>query len=382
MNRNNETLDDFTGWEDATMEDDFFKELEKAENPEIDIAAEEISKGEEESSDQEDTREDEELPKEEDLFEDEDGDESIFEDEETDEDDFSKDYSLSALKYLQDKGLIDHIEDFDPKSVNEDFVEDKFEEAIENRVKELFSELPEIVKQLNSFVLKGGDARNFLEQLSYEYSTGIQDDLDIEDEEVQEMVMRESLRGEGRDSEYIEAHIEFLRDTKRLGPIAKKEMERILQQQESQRLEALKIQEERKRRAQEALRESKRNLESYLKENEAIGTMSIPKKDIRTLPSYISDRTVKLQNGAKISQLQKELYYDLPQNEQAYLQLATLMKNRNEDGTFNFDFIIDKENTKFVRNMKKNLRRTNTDLPKGGRSSSQRPQRKLADFFN
>ena len=50
---------------------------------------------------------------------------------------------------------------------------------LSERVDELFEDVPQIVKQLNSYVLKGGDVGEFLKQMSSSSTSSITDDMDL-----------------------------------------------------------------------------------------------------------------------------------------------------------------------------------------------------------
>ena len=95
----------------------------------------------------------------------------------------------------------------------------------------------------------------------------------------------------------------------------------------------------------------------------------------------MNDRAVALQNGAEITEMQKELFYELPKNETAMIQLAILLRNRNEDGTFNFESIINKTKTKLTKDIKDNVRRGNSGLP-GSAQKKSRTDKSLAAYFS
>ena len=109
--------------------------------------------------------------------------------------------------------------------------------------------------------------------------------------------------------------------------------------------------------------------------------MSVNRKDVKDLPSYVNDRTVKLDNGSTITEMQKDLFYDIPNNKQAMAQLAILLKNRNEDGTFNFERIEKSAKTSAYKNVKNNIRRSKQEIPNGSKTGKIKPSRSLADFF-
>ena len=129
------------------------------------------------------------------------------------------------------------------------------------------------------------------------------------------------------------------------------------------------------------VRESKRKLTEFLNSTDDVGGIQTSKEEKKTIPSYMNDRVYKLQNGSEISEMQKELYYELPKNETAMLQLALLLKNRNEDGTFNFTAIANTVGTKITKDIKKEIRRGNSSKP-GSTEGKYRRSKSLASYFS
>ncbi len=354
-----ENLDDFQGWEQGSGDIDFFKELSNDDvlNPEeSEILDEEEEEEEKKDSPTKDNKEKKKAPQ--DFF-------SDIEEEEDEEED-------------EEEGEGNEDEELEENDA-EDFLESKFEEAISSRIESLFEDLPDSVKQLNSFVLKGGDVNEFIKHLSNSSSRNITKGMDLEDEDGQELVVREMMLKEGNDEELIDAQIEFLKDSGKLKMFAKGSYNKW-EKENAKKLEQLnREQEERDREIKEGIKKTKMKMSSYLSERSEIGGVQLSKNDAREIPNYVNDRVVKLQNGGYISQLQKELYYDLPQNEEAYLQLATLMKNRNKDGTFNFDAVYENVNTKVTQKVKNGMRRKDK-LPSN--KNVNQKSRRLSDFFN
>lgn len=376
-----ESLDNFAGWDTSSPEEDFFAELDRAEGSSVD--SEPILKTGEVVEPSDEEKEEEKVSEEiteDDLFEDFEEEDTSFISREEEEEEEEQPQDKVVLSYLKERGLISFDEEEEVDS--EYFLEDKFNEAIENRVQDLFEELPDVVKQLNTFVLKGGNINEFLGEVAKAKSKGITEDLDITSEENQEFIVRETMEAEGNDPEIIEAQIEFLKDSGKLELFAKRDFNRWKKETQQAREALVKQQKEQEKVARERIRESKKRMSDFLKTNETIGNLSLNRDDVREIPSYVNDRTVKLQNGSYISQMQKELYYDLPQNEEAYLQLAALMRNRNEDGTFNFQAIEEEVKTKVTKGYKDNVRRKRKTVPGRTRSSNANTgARTLADFF-
>lgn len=375
----------FSGWEDATTTEDFFSELEQ-ESVEQDSTKEVI----EEITKEEEVESRGEAPdKDEDLFgsfdeEDENDIERVEEDEDEDEVEDKSSGTVSVLNTLKEKGLLDfELEEGEEltEELAEELLEEKFEETIEERIKEKIEDLPEDVKLFMQFALKGGSFSEFIQQSGVGNSgTTLTEGMDLEDEKNQEIIVRQILEEEGNDQETIETQVELLKDSDRLKTFAERKYKKWLAEVKEQKEELVRKQELQQRQLKEKIKEDKKRVNAILEE-ENIGGLTPTKDDKKTLASFLNDRTVKLQNGVTITELQKELYYEIPKNDKAMVQLALLVKNRNADGTFNFDNLVKEAETKVTREIKKNIRRNKTAIPNSG-GNKNKGGKTLADYFN
>jgi hypothetical protein len=391
------SLEDFKGWENLSDEGDFFSEIEDTKETGIDVedVLKDVAKDEDDdTTDDKDSKKGDDTPEDDDLFSseeieesraNEDIDEDDEEEEDGDEPDTSTSPNVATVNLLKEKGLIDFELEEDEELTEEkaeELIEDKFDEAIEKRVEELFENVPDIVKQINKYAINGGDLNQFFGALAKNNTSQISDNLDLAEESNQELVVREMLKAEDNDDEYIDTQLEFLKESGKLKMFAEKKFNKWKTNKAKEQEQLVKQQEENSRKQKEALRKAKQEVSSFLSDNEGIGGLQFTKDDKKSLPSYMNDKSVKLQNGATISQLQKELFYDLPQNKEAFMQLAVLMKNRNEDGTFNFESIIKNTETNVVKKVKENVRRSKQNIPTKSKNKKQYSKRSLADFFN
>lgn len=375
----------FSGWEDATTTEDFFSNLdqESVEQDSTKEVIEEITK-EEEIETKEETSD-----KDEDLFGsfDEEDEKDIEKVDDEDEDDEVEDKSsgtVSVLNTLKEKGLLDfELEEGEEltEELAEELLEEKFEETIEERIKEKIEDLPEDVKLFMQFALKGGSFSEFIQQSGIGNSgPTLTEGMDLEDEKNQEAIVRQILEEEGNDQETIETQVELLKDSDRLKTFAERKYKKWLADVKEQKEELVRKQELQQRQLKEKIKEDKKKVNAILEE-ENIGGLTPTKDDVKTLASFLNDRTVKLQNGVTITELQKELYYEIPKNDKAMVQLALLVKNRNADGTFNFDNLVKEAETKVTREIKKNIRRNKTAIPNSG-GNKNKGGKTLADYFN
>ena len=289
---------------------------------------------------------------------------------------------LELVKKLKEKGVIDF--DINDEELDEDdLLEKAIESTVSNKIKEMVEDLPEDNRQVVNFLLKGGNVNELLNKLSsIKPEKTLSEDLDLYEEKNQELVMRELLAKEGYDEDYINTHIEVLKDTDKLQMMSEKKFNKWKKEMHEKKKAAIEMEEKKLREEERIANEKKRALTKSLKQMDNLQGIPLTKKDKENLSSYIYDRNVKLENGTKITKLQKEMFYDLPNNPTAYLQFAVLMNNRNEDGTFNFENIKKEINTQVAKKVKDNVRRSKNNHPgkSTGRQTSYANTR-LADYF-
>lgn len=389
-NTQNNSLDTFEGWETPTSQEDFFSTLDSEDNDDTDVTSV-IKKATEDEDDEEeagDTKEPVDLFEEIERDPDQSSDVEILEEDEDDEEEEEEEITtknISALNYLSSKGLIEYeLEEGAEltEELAEQLIEDNYEKKIESTVEELFQDMPDFVKQLNKFVIKGGDPRIFLQNVSQGASGTITDSLDIDEEANQELVVREILAQQGEDAETIDTQIEFLKDSKKLKTYSEKKYNKWKEDNKKIQDQMVLDQAEQVRVQKQKIKEAKTKASEFFETTQEINGLTFSEEDKKQLPSYMNDKSVKLQNGTSITAMQKELFYDLPTNEKAMAQLATLMKNRNEDGTFNFDSISNSTKTKVIKEVKENVRRSKTSIPNKSKKGTKQPKRSLASFFD
>lgn len=380
MNDNTQNLENFEGWEETT-DVDFFNQ-EQVEQTSEEETLENIEETAEETSKENEEKQEDKEP---DFFSEEEitnsNEEETEEEEETTE---TKSSNVSTLNFLSEKGFIEYeLEEGEEltEELAEEIIEDKFDEAVDNKVKDLLEDLPEAGKQFIQFALKGGDLNQYVNLIS-KSSNKLTEDIDLEEESNQELVVREILKSNGEDEETIDAQIEFLKESDKLKMFSEKKFNKWKSDNKKVKENLLKEQSDRIKQQKEQIKQAKKETLAFIDKNEEVGGLKFSKNDKKTIASYINDRTIKLQNGSTISKLQKELFYDLPQNKQAYMQLAMLMNNRNEDGTFNFESIAKNTKTKVVKEVKENVRRSKSSIPTKSINSKKDSKKSLADFFD
>ena len=291
-----------------------------------------------------------------------------------------KNVTISAAQLLLDKGIID----FDLKEGEEldedtalELLEEGFESGVENRVKDLMQSLPPELQALNKFVINGGEMGEFLSQLNTGKSSGIHSNLDITDENNQELVIKEMYKAEGMDEDFIETSLETLKDTGKLADFARKRFNKWKEQDTKAASKKAEEQEQYVKIQREKQRQYFSNLKNVVTKEE-FDSIKLSNRDKNEIPGYMTDRNIKLNNGAVVTPFNQALMETM-QNEKASIQLAVLLKNRKEDGTFDFSQIEKTATTKIAREVKNNLRQNKETPKKSIETNSQ--SRSLADYF-
>lgn len=388
-----DNLDSFN-WDSDVSEVDFFGEVVK--KPE-----EEEKKPEGEESSKEKNKKPEETKKEEEEDDDDSNPFGSFETEEStktkivdegkkdeEEDKSKKDVStdsssqsLTVLNFLKEQNALEiSDEEFEElKGLDEDdrseAVKDYFQQAVEDRFTESIQELPDSVKNIIKYVSKGGDLETFLSTIS-KGSNGLSENLDITEENNQELIVRQKFKEEGYDSDYIDSHLEYLKDSGKLQITAEKHFEKWKSsRKEAQNKEVARIEGLKRQQRDNQIR-FKKELAEQVNSIEDIKGFKLSKRDVTEIPEYISSQTVKMEDGRIIS----PFYRDLNKAMQDKDKLVLLAKLLRDD----FDFTPLQKNidTKRTKELKGNLQRQkDTQSIKSNAGSSQTPRR-LIDLID
>lgn len=355
------TIDQFAGWEDTSQQHDFFGET-NLEVDAVDIALKDDVKTEEAIAKEKEEKEEQELI--DDQF-------SSFKkpSKVTDEDDDSDDKSASSdkkepvtnvnnkqtLEFLKEKGLVDY-ELEEGKELSEEeaehLIEDSWEKALEAEVEATIKDLPQDIKDLIKFASKGGDVGELLGKMVQHATSGITKNSDIENEDVQVLAVTMDLRNQGYDQEYIDSQIEFLKDSNKLGLISKKSFDKIVEQQEAETAGQVQRQKESVEFRKKQAREYKTNITTHINSLNEMGGLPISKQDKTTLPTYISEPNVELQDGRFVSEMQADLFKVMADKDKIVL-LAKLLKT-----DFDFSAIERKKQTQAARGVREAVERS------------------------
>ncbi len=291
--------------------------------------------------------------------------------------------SVATLNALKSRGLLEYeLEEGEELTEEkaEAIIEDSFDGMFEERIEELFENVPDILKEMNKFVIKGGDINTYLQTIAAQNSAGLSENMDLEDEANQELVIRHGLKEEGYDDEYIESQIDFLKDSKRMEKHSQTHYKKWNDKRVKEQKALLKAQEDAINADKLQRREHKSKLSTFLKENEEVTGFTVTKEDRKVLPNYMSEKTVQLNNGNQITGMQKDLMRVLS-SPTGSIQMAKLLRTASESGELNFEEIKKDTETKVVKKVRDNVRRSKTSIKTAG-SANTKTKKPLAAYFD
>lgn len=284
-----------------------------------------------------------------------------------------------TIEFLKEKGLLKYeLEEGTvmTEDLAQEILEDNWEDSIQDGVAEVIKDLPEAVKDLVRFASKGGNVTELLSQISRHASTGLDKDSDMTEERNQIMAVTLDLQGQEYDAEDIETQIQYLKDSGKLESFSTKAHTKLIAKQEKERKAGLIQIEESKARNKKVQKEYKDELTTYLGSVDNFKGLVLNKKDKETLPSYIADVKVPLQNGTTVSKFQADLFSILGDKS----KLIGLAKLVNSD--FDFSSISNKTITEYSKAAQAVIENADKIKLTGSSASSQKSKKSLADLLD
>ena len=376
MSGTEKTIDQFAGWEDTSQQHDFFGET-NLEVDVVDVTLKDEVKTEEAEAKEKEEKEEKELIDE--QF-------SSFEKPskvETEEDNVKTPSdkkepatvvnNKQTLEFLKEKGLVDY-ELEEGKELSEEeaehLLEDSWEKALELEVEATIKDLPQDIKDLVKFASKGGNVGELLGKMIQHATSGITKDSDIDNEDVQVLAVTMDLKSQGYDQEYIDSQIEFLKEKDKLEGIAKKSYDKIIEAQENETAGQVQRQKDIAESRKKQAREYKTNITSHINSLNETGGLPLSKQDKTSLPTYISEPNVELQDGRFVSEMQADLFKVMADKDKIVL-LAKLLKT-----DFDFSAIERKKQTQAARGVREAVERVDrkelSNSESGGHKSNKK----------
>jgi hypothetical protein len=377
MSGTEKTIDQFAGWEDSSQQHDFFGET-NLEVDVVDVALKDDVKSEEAIAKEKEEKEEQELI--DDQFSSFEKSISTVQTEEEDnktpagkKEPATNVNNKQTLEFLKEKGLVDY-ELEEGKELSEEeaehLIEDSWEKALEAEVEATIKDLPQDIKDLVKFASKGGNVGELLGKMIQHATSGITKDSDISNEDTQVLAITMDLKDQGYDQEYIDSQVEFLKDSGKLEVISKKSFDRIIASQENETASQVQRQKEVADNRKKQAREYKTNITSHINSLNETGGLPLSKQDKTSLPTYISEPNVELQDGRFVSEMQADLFKVMADKDKIVL-LAKLLKT-----DFDFSAIERKKQTQAARGVREAVERVDrkelSNSESGGHKSNKK----------
>jgi len=286
--------------------------------------------------------------------------------------------AITTLNYLRESGVADlgsEGEDLSSEDA-EELIQDSINKSVDTTIGEMFSDLPQVVKDINKYVLDGGNVEEFLSSIVKSNSVGITENIDLTEEVNQKKVIINQLKSEGYDQDYIDSQIDFLKDSDKLESTSKTHFKRWKQKTATEREDLLAKQEEQKQIKKKQALEFKRKVKDFVRKSNKVKGFTLSKQDKLELPKYTTERTVKLSNGSVVTEMQSDLYKAL-EDEENFMLMAKLLKS-----DFDFSNIETNIKTEVSKEIKASVRRASKNKPsRSATQGSQKQKNELADFF-
>jgi hypothetical protein len=374
------TIDQFAGWEDTSQQHDFFGET----NLDVDVI--EAAVKDDVTIEQEAAKEKEEKENQEvidDQFKSFEKDAPKVETDKDDSDDAGAPAgkkepatnvnNKQTLEFLKEKGLVDYEVEEGKELTEEEaenLLEDSWEKALEAEVESTIKDLPQDIKDLIKFASKGGNVGELLGKMVQHATSGITKNSDIENEDVQVLAITMDLKNQGYDQEYIDSQVEFLKDSGKLGNISKKSFDKIIEQQEAETAGQVERQKETADLRKKQAREYKSNITTHINGLAETNGLPLSKQDKISLPTYISEPNVELQDGRFVSEMQADLFKVMADKDKIVL-LAKLLKT-----DFDFSAIERKKQSQAARGVREAVERVDrkelSNSESGGHKSNKK----------
>ena len=284
-----------------------------------------------------------------------------------------------VYKDLKDYGIIKNVELEDVGNLTaadlEEIYQKDYELEVEKRIKEWSSTQDKDFQDFVRFKLNGGNTRDFLNHVS-----STEDYLpegNIEDENFQDDIIRYQLSyREGWDAEEVEERLEQLTNNGKKAYTAAKYYQRIEQEKELERERLLEEQERKKYQAIQQENEFKNNVSQVLQASSDINGYKIANKEKQGIYDFITKRSIRVNDTQAVTGFQKKLAEALQDNKKVVLLAKMLMND------FNFKDFEKQVETKVTKQVKSNLE-NRTGLKSNSSSSGSSTNRlNLSSIFN
>jgi len=286
-----------------------------------------------------------------------------------------------ALELLKEKGLVE-FELEDNQELTDELAEELtvtgWETSLEREIDSMIEDLPEEGKGLLKIASKGGNVGEYLKTLVSNATAPINKDTDMTVEANQILAIETDLRNQEYDQEYIDTHVQNLKDANKLEAMSQKVFAKITKAQADKEAAQIVAAEANTNAQKENVKKHKVELTETLSAIDNIKGLVFNAEDKKELPAYISTPTVQLTDGRLITQMQHDLFKAMA-NKDTSILLAKLVKSN-----FDFSSISNATITAYSKGIKDNVQNAKNGVNKEVNSSgsSHKVKKSLADRLN
>ncbi len=223
---------------------------------------------------------------------------------------------------------------------------------VDSNVDTLLGDLPDSVKNFNKFVLDGGDPQAYLNAMMPQQGGVITKGMDLKSEANQIMLASQNFKDMGFDDETTAQQIEGLKAAGKLEAVA---TARYTKWDAEDNVRIQKVQEaheDAKKNLATKSAEASANTQKYFTDNKEVYGIKFSDKEAKELPSYMTQATVELENGQRITPVYRDLYAALKDPN----KFAVLAKFLNSD--FDTESMMSNFDSKAALEFKNKLKET------------------------
>ena len=283
-----------------------------------------------------------------------------------------------VYKDLKDYGILKNVELEEVGNLTaadlEQIYEKDYELEVQKRIKEWSASQDKDFQDFINFKLNGGNSRDFINHISNDEN--YLPEGNIEDERFQDEIIRFQLAyREGWDDEEVEERLEQLTNNGKKAYTASKYYQRIEQERQLDRERLLEEQERKKYQALQQENEFKNNVSQVLQTSSDINGYKIANKEKQGIYDFITKRNIKVSDTQAVTGFQKKLAETLQDNRKVVLLAKMLMND------FNFKDFEKQVETKVTKQVKSNLE-NRSGLKSNSSSGSSTNRLNLSSIFN
>lgn len=251
-----------------------------------------------ESSEEEATQKKEEEETEEEPQSEDEETENKEETDEAEETEEEEEESVSVIEALKSQTGIDTGEEYeDDLDGAAQYINDAVQEQTQQQLNQVVESLPEDVQKYMNFRANGGEPEEFMQAFSSNWN---ETELQEDNPDQHETIVRNRLREEGWDQEDIDEAVEDYKNSGVLYNEAKRSLNRLQTLEEQQKENLVEQQEQQRQQQQEQIEEAWNEIEETLQERSDLNGLPIPEQKKDDFYNWMSEPVDQV-NGQPVS---------------------------------------------------------------------------------